>query len=200
MANVFAIHSVGDSIVRYLRDTYPEPLRSDFPCEFRLVSSSELDDTASIATTVTLYLYRAAVDEHVRNFPDRDQPGATPYPLPLCLYYLISVWADNALAEHTITAWVMSQLHQYPILDQSNLSSSGNWDVNDQIQVVPIDLSNEDMMRLWDAMTPSYRLSLPYLVRVVRIDPDKATSDLPVVATRYLYDPKGPPGRRADRA
>ena len=189
MANIFAIHSVGDSIVKYLRDTYPEPLRNDFSCEFRLLSSGELDEATSITTAVTLYLYRTAIDEHVRNVPDRNKPGATPYPLSLCLYYLVSIWADNALAEHTITAWVMSQLHQNPILDKSNLSSTADWDDNDQIQIVPIDLSNEDMMRLWDALSPSYRLSLPYLVRVVRIDSEAFASDLPVIATRYSYNP-----------
>ena len=119
MASIFGIHSVGDSIVRYLRDTYPEPLRNDHACEFRLLSSGELEEATSMPTTVTLYLYRVVVDENVRNVPDRRKPGATPYPLSLCLYYLVSVWAEDALAEHTITAWVMSQLHQHPILDKS---------------------------------------------------------------------------------
>lgn len=187
MANSFGIHSVGDSIVRYLRDTYPEPLRNDHACEFRLLSSGELEESTSMPTSVTLYLYRVVVDENVRNVPGRRKPGATPYPLSLCLYYLISIWAEDALAEHTITAWVMSQLHQHPILDKSNLSSAGEWDDNDQLQIIPIDLSNEDMMRLWDALTPTYRLSLPYVVRVVRIDPDSEITGLPVVATRYSY-------------
>lgn len=187
MANVFGIHSVGDSVVKYLRDTYPEPLRNDHACEFRLLSSGELEESASTSTAVTLYLYRAVLDEHIRNTPDPRKPSATPYPLSLCLYYLVSIWADDALAEHTITAWVMSQLHQHPILDSSNLSSTGGWDNNDQIQIVPIDMSNEDMMRIWDALTPSYRLSIPYLVRVVRIDPEAEVRGRPVVATRYSY-------------
>jgi len=191
MASIFAIHSVGDSIVKYLRDTYPEPLRNDHTCEFRLLSSGELEEATSMPTAVTLYLYRVVVDENVRNEPDRRNPSATPYPLSLCLYYLVSIWAEDALAEHTITAWVMSQLHQHPILDQSNLSSTGDWDDNDQIQIVPIDMSNEDMMRLWDALTPSYRLSLPYLVRVVRIDPEAEVRGRPVVATRYSYEQQG---------
>jgi len=188
MASIFAIHSVGDSIVRYLRDTYPEPLRTEHTCEFRLLSSGELEEATTLTTAVTLYLYRVVVDENARNAPDWRRPHATPYPLSVALYYLVTVWADDALAEHTITAWVMSQLHQHPILDRSNLSSTANWDDNDQIQIIPIDMSNEDMMRLWDAMTPTYRLSLPYLVRVVRIDPETVEQGRPVVATRYQYE------------
>jgi hypothetical protein len=42
-------------------------------------------------------------------------------------------------------------------------------------------------MRIWDALEPSYRLSVSYIARVVRIDGD-ASRGLPVVATRYRLD------------
>jgi len=187
MANYFGIHSVGDSIMTFLRNTYPEPLRTEYPCEFRLLSSGELDNSEDIGTAVTLYMYRAVTDEHLRNQPDVRKPDATPYPLSLNLYYIFIIWADTPIAEQTITAWVMSQLHQHPILDGSTLSSSAEWEEDDQIHIVPIDMSNEDLMRLWDAVTPGYRLSLPYLARVVRIFPANVKQGEPVVATRYRY-------------
>jgi hypothetical protein len=187
MANLFGIHSVGDSIVMFLRNTYPEPLRTEHPCEFRLLSSGELDNSEDLGTAVTLYMYRAVIDEHLRNHPDARKPDGTPYPLSLCLYYIFIIWADTPLAEQTITAWVMSQLHQYPILDSSTLSTSADWEDDEQIFIVPIDMSNEDLMRLWDAVTPGYRLSLPYLARVVRIYPSDVVQGEPVVATRYRY-------------
>ena len=187
MANMFGIHSVGDSLVTFLRNTYPEPLRTEIPCEFRLLSSGELDNGEDFGTAVTLYMYRAAIDEHLRNHPDVRKPDAQPYPLSLNLYYIFIIWADTPIAEQTITAWVMTQLHQYPILDQSTLSSSAEWDEDEQIHIVPIDMSNEDLMRLWDAVTPGYRLSLPYLARVIRIVPTDVNEGEPVVATRYHY-------------
>lgn len=187
MANLFSINSVGESVVRFLRDTYPEPLRTDHPCEFRQVSSTELADAEDMETAVTLYLYRVAVDEHSRNQASARQPQHRPMPLPLALYFIIIVWADDALAEQTLTAWVMSQLNQHPILDRSNLSQAGGWAREDVVHFLPFELSNEDVMRIWDAVTPSYRLSLPYVARVVRIDPDEAEAGLPVVATRYRY-------------
>ena len=187
MANIFSIHSVGDSLITFLRNTYPEPLRNEHPCEFRLISSGELQENEDIGTAVTLYMYRSEIDKHTRNTPHPQRPGAKPLPLSLCLYYLFIVWADTPLAENTIAAWVMSQIHQHPILDKSMLTETGKWKTDEQVQILPVEMTNEDLMRLWDAMAPTYRLSLPYLARVVRIDPDTLRDALPVVATRYEY-------------
>ena len=174
-------------MISFLRDTYPEPLRTDHPCEFRLLSSGELEENQDMGTAVTLYLYRLDIDKHTRNNPHPQHLQGKPYPLSLCLYYLFIIWADTPFVENTIAAWLMSQIHQHPMLDQSTLSSSGGWQPDDQVHIVPIYMSNEDLMRLWDAMTPTYRLSLPYQVRVVRIDPDDIQEGRPVVATRYVY-------------
>jgi hypothetical protein len=187
MANVYSIHSVGDSLITFLRDTYPEPLRTQHPCEFGLISSGELRESDDMGTAVTLYLYRVEIDKHTRNTPLPQRPGATPFPLSVCLYYLFIIWADSALVENTIAAWVMSQIHQHPILDQSTLSSTADWEPDDQINIVPMEMTNEDLMRLWDAVSPTYRLSLPYLARVVRIHSEADEEGRLVVATRYVY-------------
>jgi len=43
-------------------------------------------------------------------------------------------------------------------------------------------------MRIWDALTPSYRLSVSYVARLVRIDPDSDDAQFrPVVAARFAY-------------
>lgn len=187
MTNYLRIHSVGDSIITYLRNTYPEPLRSEYPCEFRLISSGELAENENMGMAVTIYLYRTEIDKNTRNQVYSQGTKLKPLPLSLALFYLVIVWADSALAEHTITCWVMSQLHQHPILDKSTLSGSGNWNGGDQITIVPMEMSNEDLMRLWDVLSPNYRLSLPYIARVVRIEPDEVEEGLPVVATRFGY-------------
>ncbi len=187
MAGVYSIYSVGDSLITFLRNTYPEPLRSEYPCEFRLVSSGELSETEDFGTAVTLYLYRVENDAATRNMPYSRGGKDLENPLSLALHYLLVIWGDSALAEHTIAAWTMLQLHQHPIFDKSNLSSSGDWDPGDRIHIVPMEMSNEDLMRLWDVITPNYRISLPYVARVVRIDPDRIEAGRPVVATQYGY-------------
>jgi len=185
MPTIYSVHSVGDSIVAFLRNTYPEPLRTEHPCEFRLISSGELEEKKDMGTAVTLYLYRIDIDRHARNNPHPDHLKGKYKPLSLCLYYIFIIWAETPLVEHTLAAWVMSQMHQRPVLDSSTLSGSGGWQPDEQVFIVPVEMSNEDLMRMWDVLEPSYRLSLPYIARVVRIDPDAFEDAPPVVATRY---------------
>src|SRR5262249_36765636 len=104
------------------------------------------------------------------------------------LHYLLTVWADTALAEQTILGWVMRELYTHEALSQSDLTPVAGWGTDDVIQVIPGEISNEDMMRIWDALDPPYHLSLSYIARVVRIDPDVAAAGLPVVARRLLVD------------
>jgi hypothetical protein len=185
VTNVQAIHSVGDSLATYLNNIYPQALRDRFACRFRLVSSGEIASAQSEfnQTTLTLYLYRVTMNEHLRGTRRAVDPLGTDQPLAVDLHYLLTVWADNAPAEQIILAWAMRQLHQHPVLDQSSLSPEAEWGPGEYVQVIPAELSNEDIMRIWDAFDSSYRLSVSYIARVVRIDGDAARV-LPHVATR----------------
>jgi hypothetical protein len=189
MANVFAIHSVGNSIVTYLRNSYPQALAGlDMPdCAFELVSSGELAGEPGDATRITLYLYRITVNEHSRQVHAASAATARPTPLGLDLHFLLTAWAANARDEHTIAAWAIRQLHMFPILDASSLSPEAGWGANEVIQVIPAELSTEDVMRIWDALDPAYRLSVSYIARLVRLDPDTQRVARPVVTTRFDY-------------
>lgn len=189
MANVFAIHSVGHSIVTYLRNSYPQELNGvGMPdCGFELVSSGELAADASDATRVTLYLYRITVNEHSRQAQALSAAATRPTALGLDLHFLMSAWAGNARDEQTTLAWAMRQLHMFPILDASSLSPEAGWGANEVIQVIPAELPTEDVMRIWDALVPAYRLSVSYIARLVRLDPDVQHAARPVVATRFVH-------------
>jgi hypothetical protein len=187
MANVFAIHSVGNSIVTYLRNAYPQQIDGvDLPdCSFELVSGGQLVGEIEETTRITLYLYRITVDEHQRQNRRPGASNASPPPLNVDLHYLMTAWAANPLDEQVPMAWAMRQLHRVPVLDLAVLSPEGGWGRDEVVQVLPAELSTEDIMRIWDALEPSYRLSTTYVARVVRLDPD--TDDelfAPVVARR----------------
>jgi hypothetical protein len=194
VTNVQAIHSVGESLVTYLDNAYPDELREQFACRFRLVSSGEMADAQNelTMTTLTLYLYRVTMNEHVRGARRAIEPAQSNVPLSVDLHYLLTVWSDNAPDEQIILAWAMRQLQQHPVLDQSSLSDEAEWSPGEYIQVIPAELSNEDIMRIWDALEPSYRLSVSYIARVVRIDAD-ATRALPVVSSRFRMRPSVEP-------
>ncbi|MDM0011731.1 DUF4255 domain-containing protein [Variovorax sp. J22P168] len=187
MANIQAIHSVGASLATFLRNTYPAVV-GDQPmpqCDFALVSSGELAGTIDEATRITLYLYRVTANEHNR----QQRPGLmSPQqqaPLGLDLHFLLSAWAGTAQDELLPFAWALRQLYLHPILDASSLSPEAGWSTEEVIQIIPSELPVEDMMRIWDALTPPYRLSVSYVARLVRLDPDAFDDAGPVVATRF---------------
>ncbi len=184
MANLHAVHDVGNSLITFLRNTYPESLRDDHSCTFSLMSSSEMVDLSNAGTTLSLYLYRVTINEFMRN--SRQQNGIT-IPLSLDLHYLLTIWADSALVEHTILTWAMNQIYLNPILNVSILQPDAGWQPNDVVQVIPEEISNEDVMRIWDTLEPAYRLSFPYVARTVRIEPDEIPDSRAVVATRFDY-------------
>ncbi len=196
MANVWAIHSVGNSIVTYLRNSYPQQINGvDLPaCAFELVSGGQLAGELEETTRITLYLYRISVNEHARQ---TRRPGAgsdTPAPLCLDLHYLLTAWAANPLDEQVPMAWAMRQLHRVPVLDQALLSPEGGWGADETVQILPTELSNEDIMRIWDALEPSYRLSVSYVARIVRLDPDVDDQEFQrVVARRLALGPEERP-------
>lgn len=186
MANLFSVHSVGESLATYLRHTYPDALRTAFPCDFRLLSSGEMaNDTANISTTLSLFLYRITMNEYLRNAGAGTELPERTVPLAVDLHYLLIVWASSAEAEHTILTWAMRQLQLHPVLDTSSLSPEGGWSTDDFIQVIPAELSTEDIMRIWDAFEAHYRLTVSYTARVVRVDADSVPDTRPVVATRF---------------
>jgi hypothetical protein len=186
MANLLAVHSVGNSLMTLLRNAYPTSLSTPYPCDFRLLSSGEMAvGITDSTTTLSLFLHRITIDEYLRNNGRAGNPSALPTPLSLDLHYLLIVWSANAVAEHAIMAWAMRHLHLHPLLDVSSLSPDAGWTAGDTVHVIPAELSLENTMRVWDAFEAHYRLSVSYIARCVRIDPDTTDVSVPVVATRF---------------
>jgi hypothetical protein len=187
MANYNAIHSVGNSLRLFLQNTYPDALNAEHSIGFRLLSSGEMAGDSAPADCLSLYLYRVTVNEHLRNTPYRNDPADARPPLSLDLHYLLSVWTGDAMGEHRVLAWAMRQLYAHPLLDVASLSPEAGWLPSDVVQLIPAELSTEDMMRVWDAFDHSYRLSVSYIARLVRIDAPNEEPARPVVAMRERY-------------
>lgn len=190
MANVFAFHSVGNSIVTFLRNTYPAASGGHaMPgCAFELLSSADLDGEIDEAARIGLYLYRVTVNEHQRQARARRAGGEARAPLGLDLHYLLTAWGGTALDEQVPLAWAMRQLDLAPVLDASSLSPDAGWRRDEVIQIIPAELAVDELMRIWDALAPSYRLSVSYVARVVQLDPDEDAEQFPpVVARRLAY-------------
>jgi hypothetical protein len=106
MANVWAVQSVGDSLVTYLRNMYDDFIQQNEPgadelgavnpvpkCSFRLLSSLALDDMENDtdSNVLSLYLYRVNINEHLRNLHQGNEFPQREVPLSLDLHYLMTV-------------------------------------------------------------------------------------------------------------
>jgi len=191
MANYKALYSVGNSLAQYLQSAYPADLSANFACQFRVVSSTEIanEETTELDKTVSIFLHRVTVNENFRAAGRlQDTPNKQPV-IFLDLHYLVTYWGTSAQAEQTILGWTLQQLQSAPVLDGSVLTSDAAWDPTESVQLVLADLSLEDILRIWDALGPKYRLSIAYVARVVRID-RSATPAAPVVATQFTFGQK----------
>jgi Pvc16 N-terminal domain len=189
MANHLAIHSVCQSLSDYLSQSYatfvPDPGMAPLPpAKFDVLSSSTFSSTGAIPDdTVTLFLHRISINNALRNTRVGPAVGA----LGLDLHLLLTVWAADAGNEHILLGWAMRQMHYHAYLDRSSLTSDAAWDVDQQITVMPTDINGEEMARIWEASNRGYRLSFPYIVRIVRLGMTLDADGPPVVATRLSF-------------
>lgn len=195
MANLNAIHSVSRALVNYLRGAYPTGLVTPAPA-FDLFSSGDQHEAVASANTVSLWLYRITTNEHARGVVPTAGPAGAAAPLALDLHYLLTVWADDPLTEQTLLAWAMTQIHRSPQIDFSMLSEQlilpgsphpAGWRLDDVLTVVQEAMSSEDLMRIWGAVDTHYRISVPYVVRVVRIDAEPIVEAARVVSKRLEF-------------
>ena len=195
MANIAAIRSVGSSLAAYLNNAYRDaafpPNVTKPECTFSLTSIGGVraQDVPSSDTSVRvlIFLYRVEHEPASAQRRTTTDPAMRPVPLSVDLHYLVSFWAQSGENEQLVLAWTMRQLHNCRCSTAPILSREAAWTAEDLIQLIPEEIATEEMMRIWDTLEPNYRLSLSYIARVVRIDPDRVRDERPVVATRFDY-------------
>ena len=195
MANVFGLHAIADGLARYLDRAFPTALRDDHPCTFEAVASGGLTQERPLeaGTRVTIWPYRVLINEHDRNREFVTRPGRVNRPLPLDVHLLVTIWADTPPDELLLFAWTMRELYQLSLLDRSVLTTvEAGFSSTEQIQLTPAEMSVEDMMRIWDAVTPSYRLSVPFVARVLHIDIEQDEGRAVVAKRLRVTEPVAP--------
>jgi hypothetical protein len=177
VAGYKALAAVGNSIVNLLNRRYAElvPMGDRRPTavlagtvDFDQVNSDP--DAVIKYPAVSVYCYRISVDRETR--PGWSSVGYADglARLPLRMHLLIAAWdtvVDYELVYLGLTAQI---LESEPILTGPVLHKDGDWAPGDAIQVVSDDLALDSMSEAFQALTTDYRLSLPYLARVIRID------------------------------
>lgn len=171
MANSLATYSVGNSLVSYLKKAYAAQQDITQAFDFRLISSGELAGSVEPArNALTLFLYRITQSSELRSPATPGGRNVASPPLALELHYLLTAWADDARMEQTVLTWAMRAIEMHPVLDSSSLTAEAKWAAADTVQIVPAELSLDDMSRIWDSLSPKYRLSVAYVARVAHVD------------------------------
>jgi hypothetical protein len=176
MAGYKALAAAGRSIVGLLNLRFAEivPVGDPRPTAV-LAGTIDFDQVNSSPTAVirypavSLYCYRVCVDRETR-------PGWSAVAsvdgiprLPLRMHFLIAAWDTVVESELEWLGLAVQVLESEPILTGPVLDTSGGWEPGDAVHVVADDLALDSMSEAFQALTTQYRLSLPYVARVIRI-------------------------------
>jgi len=180
-----SIAGTSDSLVQLLRTRLTETGGLD---GYTVSVMATRDVRPNLQNRIGVLLYRVGLDRTRRHL---DLPRAAPTAparsaLGVELHYLLVVWGRNsAEGEQVMLGRCMQILDRYAVLSGPLLSPSYAWEAGTALQVSVDALENEDFLRLWDGFEGPPQLSVPYLVRTVRLAPVEQT-EAPMVETRTL--------------
>lgn len=176
MAGYAAIAAAGKTIERLLdaalKHDVPVPGAVTHAKLVRTEDFAQEGDSLIVAPVLSIFLVRADVNHAVRAAWSAVGALDERAHLPLDLHYLLSAWARNAEWEHRIIGSAMRRLDESAIVSgpQLDASNGADWAPSESLQIVPEEMTTEAVMRTFDSLETSYRLSVPYIVRIVRLE------------------------------
>jgi hypothetical protein len=185
MAGFASIAAAGQSIVRLLNDSFEvDPPVPDHRTQAVLVRTTDFQE-AQVATllggnALSVFLYRVDFNKAMRAAWSAAGSVDGRAHLALDLHYLLTPWSDNAQHEHRILGRAIQCLEETPVLAGALLVQGGEWSDIEALQIVMEEVSTEALMRTFDSLPTDYRLSMPYIARVLRMDGREARPAPPV--------------------
>jgi Pvc16 N-terminal domain len=185
MAGYKSVAAAGKSIERLINACFSSGEPVEGKATRAVLVRTEDFKVAGGATAITfpalsIYLYRVEFNRHMRAAWSAvgSQDGLAH--LPLDLHFLLTAWADNAEHEYQIVGRAMQCLEERPILSGPLLYPTGEWATGEAIQLVLEEVGTEAVMRTFDSLTAEFRLSIPYVARIVRVDGSTPAPSPPV--------------------
>ncbi|MFN0123897.1 MAG: DUF4255 domain-containing protein [Blastocatellia bacterium] len=130
---------------------------------------------------LSIYLYRVDFNKTMRAAWSAASQRDRRSHLPLDLHYLLTPWGKDAAHEHEILGSALQALETTSSLSGLLLDASGEFGPDETIQLVMEEISTEAVMRTFDSLPVDYRLSVPYIARVARLDGPLIADGPPVV-------------------
>lgn len=181
MSGYGAIAAVGKSVERLLNRAFVErqPIEG---AEARAVLI-RTDDLKPInvpnaigRNALSIFLYRVDFDRTMRAAWSGVGTGDGRGHLALALHFLLTPWADNAEHEQLILGRAMQAIEFTPTLGGPLLyrppipyPDEPEASATEAVHLMLEEVSTEALMRTFDSLPTDYRVSVPYVARVVRI-------------------------------
>jgi hypothetical protein len=178
MAGFMSLAATGKSIESMLNACFADAEPIEGKTTKAVLVRTEDFESGTAATevltqpAVSLFLYRIESNKTMRAAWSAVGSLEGTFHLPLDLHFLLTAWAGNAEHEHQVLGRAMQCLEATPILSGPLLHPPGGWAPNEAVQVILEELTTEALMRIFDSLAANFRLSVPYVARVVRIDGD----------------------------
>jgi uncharacterized protein DUF4255 len=177
MADFTAIASVGRSLERFLSACFTDPLvPPPVPGSITKAVLARTEDFTNhaggliVPPALSIFLYRVEFNKTMRAawsaVGSQDGFGH----LPLDLHYMLTPWATDPELEQRIIGRAMQCLETTPILSGPLLTPAGGWAPAEGVQMLLEDVPTEWIMRTFDSLPTDFKLSVPYLARITRID------------------------------
>jgi hypothetical protein len=195
VANYTAVQGVMSAIQDMLQERLPAELSGSSSAaagsgtggvavnaSVQLFGSADFNQT-NPGNMLALYLYRISIDPTVVGGYVRALPGTAggrTSEVALMLHFLMIAIANSAIAEISLMGWGFQQLAVTSLIGADRLAAQGlvglapgapgiAWDDSDSVQVATEELTREELMRIWDTLPGKYRLTVPYVVRGLRL-------------------------------
>jgi uncharacterized protein DUF4255 len=191
LATYRAIAATGLAIRGFLESSCPT---SEFPnAQFELYRPNNFDSPMEIG--ISLYLYRVQVNTSRRNLPPSVAPDGKRFrpPLPLDLYYMMTVWGQTAEVQQRLLGWAMRELENTPILPSSLLNhyvpEVDTFRPAETVELICETISLQDMNTLWDGFKTNktnQHVSVTYVARMLLIESNVELVEYPAAQTRVL--------------
>jgi hypothetical protein len=170
MASFSAVAAVGNSLERLLARAFEDaPPVAGRSTVARLVRTEDFGAATQPTPLVSIFLYRVEVNRTMRAAWSGISSTDGRAHLPLDLHFLMTAWGESPEQEYSLLGRTVQSLEETPILSGPLLATDG-WAVHEAIQVVMEDMSTDTAMRIFDSLQSNYKLSVPYIARVVRLD------------------------------
>ena len=174
--------------------------QGELNADLSFAQPSQLPQTLDSPIQLNLYLYRTEVSSARRNepLPAAARNGeSAPVPLPLQLWYLLSVsaHATQMIEAHRIFARALLAFHDHPVLEAADVPDAELRPAlagqTERIRIVRQPLNEEELTKLWSAIQSPLRLSASYLVSTALIESGRPTRT-PKPVLRRGPDDRGP--------